>query len=144
MTLNKKISLGVIILLLIVAGISVYFKYQKKDAAPEQTIKSSYKPNKIDVVDKTNLPAGEKDQVTKAVDDFMNQYKLPHSETQNAYVLQIEKRLNDALEVKTDPDKAKSDTNTTIYLRKTNNQWEVDKTAGPWCTLEEFEQNNCN
>lgn len=142
---KSKITFA-ILLILVVAGLGFSYFFTKtndRNAPAMQTTDSNYPPNKIIVIYKVGLTDTEKEQVLKSVDTFMNKYKLPRSNSQNSYTLLIEKRLNDALEVITDPEQLKNDAHTIIYLRKINSLWQVDQNAGPWCTLEEFEQHNC-
>ena len=149
MKLKYKIIL--ILFLVAITCIAVYFiTNQTKDLGPivfkknsSQTAGLNNPPNKIDAIYKVSLSDLEKDQVLKSVDAFMNEFKLPKGSFQNSYTLRVERRLNDALMVITDPEQKENDTHAIIYLRKIGAIWEVDKNAGPWCSLEEFEQHKC-
>ncbi len=149
MKLKYKITL--ILLLIAVTCVAVYFiNNQTQDLGPvvfkknnSQTTGLSQTPNKINAIYRVSLSDLEKDQVVKSVDAFMNEFKLPKGDFQNSYTLLVERRLKDAMRVVTDPEQTKNDTHAIIYLRKVEGIWQVDRNAGPWCTLEEFEQRNC-
>jgi len=149
--MKPKYKITLILLLVAVTCIAVYFIYnQTQDLGPivfkrnsSQTTSQNHTPNKIDAIYKASLSDTEKEQVVKSVDAFMNEFKLPRGDFQNSYTLLVERRLNDTLKVVTDPEQAKNDTHAILYLRKVNDVWQVDENAGPWCTLEEFEQRNC-
>lgn len=150
--MKLKYKIIFILFLIAITCIAVYFiDNQTQDLGPIvfkqknilQTKPLSSFPNKINTVYKVSLSDLEKEQVVKSVDEFMNEYKLPQGDFQNSYTLMVETRIKDAMKVVTDPEQPKNDTHAIIYLRKIDNAWQVDKNSGPWCTLEEFEQNNC-
>jgi hypothetical protein len=146
----KAYKIGNMSVVPLLAGIillgSAYYYFSKGsggEVATPQMANSVRAPNKIIAVYKADLTVLEKDQVMRSVDAFMNAYKLPHGDFQNTYTLLVERRLNDVMLVITDPEQPKNDTHATLYLRKANDIWSVDPSGGPWCTLEEFERNDC-
>ena len=150
--MKTKYIITILLSLLAATSVAVYFIVnQPKDLGPivfrhknaSQTTPTSPSANKINTIYKVELSSQEKDQVTKTVDAFMNDFKLPKGDFQNSYTLEVAQRLNDTLMVITDPEQKENDTHAIIYLRKTAGVWQVDRNAGPWCSLEEFERNNC-
>ena len=102
----------------------------------------NYIPNKVTVVNNVSLSVKEQEGLLKSVDEYMNEYKLPKG-VENSYKIFIESRLNNSIKIEINPEDKYWDSRTTIYARKTNNVWQVDPGSGPWCTLEEFDREEC-
>lgn len=98
--------------------------------------------NKVEFTTKVTLTDLEKEQLIKSVDGFMNEYKLPKG-VQNSYRFDIEKRLNDSIQILVNLGQEQDSENIIIHARKINNVWEVDPNGGPWCTLENFDDKTC-
>lgn len=98
--------------------------------------------NKITLTSKVDLSSAEKDQISKSVDGYMNEYKLPKG-IQNSYIISIEKRLNESIRIVVNPGDEGDFGNIIIYARKIGGTWQVNPSGGPWCTLEEFDSGEC-
>ncbi|MFA6270057.1 MAG: hypothetical protein WC657_02500 [Candidatus Paceibacterota bacterium] len=98
--------------------------------------------NNITLTSKVSLSSSEKEQILDSVDGFINEYKLPKG-IQNTYKILIEKQLNESIRIVVNPGEEGEVGNLIIYARRVNNVWRVDPNGGPWCTLEEFDQQQC-
>jgi len=99
--------------------------------------------NKVSIQSHIPLTVDEIDQITKSVDEFMNEYKLPGG-GQYSYTILVEQKLNNSLKIVVNPEETGDIGNIVLYARRTNDIWQLDPRGGPWCSsLEEFEQGDC-
>lgn len=141
--LNKR-NIIIVIVIGVLAGV-LYYNRTQAPTVEDKTMQNQVQQqisNNITAVYKVEMSEEEKQQVTSGVDAFMREYKLPKGMS-SAYTLQVDSKLNNALKVLTNPESPESDFHATLYLRKVNGTWAVDQNAGPWCTLEQFEQGKC-
>ncbi|MES2213577.1 MAG: hypothetical protein V4473_01920 [Patescibacteria group bacterium] len=141
--MNHSKFVRIFLLILIIIGIGLLVTQKMWVPKTVDTIlkkdQNTFK-NQVVVTSKVSLTDLERGQIEKSVDEFMNEYKLPKG-VQNSYTFSIEKRLNDSIQIIVDAD---VENNTVVlYARKTNYFWQVDPSAGPWCTLESFDDKSC-
>lgn len=139
MNLNKKDIVSVVVIIaLLVAG---FIFLNKQPADKTQSLTPEIK-NSITIVDSVGLETNEKNQIKAAIDAFMKEYKLPKG-VESSYTLQIQERINNALQVETEPQQAQSDLHAVLFLKKTDGVWQIDLSTLPNCTLKQFEKGEC-